>query len=233
MDYQAKQQANHLNAFLSVTEPQFNEFYDRHRSNSMCSPEVLYNAYKSAEYVITRSIAGDIVELGTWKGGVAAMMAEVLAEHNSDKRLIVYDTFEGHPEPLANEVDVWGNNMLDRYKQEVSVNGTWASVNQELVTNYLEHIYPNAVVHKEKVSGASAFEGISKIAVLRLDMDWYEPTIAALNTLYPLMSSESVLIVDDYGHHSGAREAVDEFFSTHKRPFFANINYSCISATIS
>ena len=50
-----------------------------------------------------------------------------------------------------------------------------------------------------------------RIALLRLDTDWYESTRHELEHLYPRLSTGGVLIVDDYGHWDGARRAVDEY----------------------
>jgi hypothetical protein len=51
------------------------------------------------------------------------------------------------------------------------------------------------------------------IAILRLDTDWYESTIHELEHLYPRLSPGGVLIIDDYGYYTGARQAVDEYFA--------------------
>jgi hypothetical protein len=53
-----------------------------------------------------------------------------------------------------------------------------------------------------------------KIALLRLDTDWYESTAHELKYLYPKLSTKGVLIIDDYGHWEGCRKAVDEYFAT-------------------
>ena len=50
------------------------------------------------------------------------------------------------------------------------------------------------------------------LAILRLDTDWYESTLKELEVLYPRLSPGGVLIIDDYGHFTGARKAVDEYF---------------------
>ena len=57
-----------------------------------------------------------------------------------------------------------------------------------------------------------------KIAVLRLDTDWYESTRMELETLYPRLSVDGVIMIDDYGHWTGARRAVDEYFARGQRP---------------
>jgi O-methyltransferase len=50
-----------------------------------------------------------------------------------------------------------------------------------------------------------------KIALLRLDTDWYESTKHELEHLFPRLSKGGVLIIDDYGHWQGARKAVEEY----------------------
>jgi O-methyltransferase len=52
-----------------------------------------------------------------------------------------------------------------------------------------------------------------RIALLRPDTDWYESTKHELVHLYPRLVPGGVLMIDDYGHCSGARKATDEYFS--------------------
>jgi hypothetical protein len=58
-----------------------------------------------------------------------------------------------------------------------------------------------------------------KISVLCLDTDWYESTKKELCVLYPKLSHQGVLIIDDYGSWSGSKKATDEYFETIQRPF--------------
>jgi hypothetical protein len=50
-----------------------------------------------------------------------------------------------------------------------------------------------------------------RIALLRLDTDWYQSTYHELVHLFPRLSVGGVLIIDDYGHWAGARKAVDQY----------------------
>ena len=61
-----------------------------------------------------------------------------------------------------------------------------------------------------------------KIALLRLDTDWYESTLHELKHLFPLLAPGGVLLIDDYAEWHGARKAVDEFISTYKVPLLLN-----------
>ena len=52
---------------------------------------------------------------------------------------------------------------------------------------------------------------IEKIKIFRIDLDWYEPTKIALESLYDKISVGGYIICDDYGYWKGARKAVDDF----------------------
>ena len=60
----------------------------------------------------------------------------------------------------------------------------------------------------------------ARIAVLRLDTDWYESTRHEFVHLYPRLSQWGVAIIDDYGHWQGARRATDEFIATLPHPLY-------------
>ena len=67
----------------------------------------------------------------------------------------------------------------------------------------------------------------SKIALLRLDTDWYESTRHELIHLYPRLAQRGVLIIDDYGHWEGAQKAVDEYIRDNNLPVLLNqIDYT-------
>jgi hypothetical protein len=55
-----------------------------------------------------------------------------------------------------------------------------------------------------------------KISLLRLDTDWYSSTKIELKLLFPKLLKGGYLIIDDYGHWSGAKKAVDEYITNNK-----------------
>jgi len=55
-----------------------------------------------------------------------------------------------------------------------------------------------------------------KISLLHLDLDVYEPTRFALDTLYKNISKNGIILLDDYTHIKGATLAVDEFIKKNK-----------------
>lgn len=71
---------------------------------------------------------------------------------------------------------------------------------------------------KGKVEDTILAAAPARIAVLRLDTDWYESTKHELEYLFPRLSVGGVLIIDDYGAWEGAGKAVDEYFTAKRLP---------------
>ena len=59
-----------------------------------------------------------------------------------------------------------------------------------------------------------------RIALLRLDTDWYASTKHEMLHLFPRLVPGGVLILDDYGSWLGARKAVDEYIAENKVKIF-------------
>ena len=67
-----------------------------------------------------------------------------------------------------------------------------------------------------------------KIAVLRLDTDWYESTMHEMVYLYPILVKGGVIIIDDYGHWKGCKKAVDEYLLKQNIKLLLNrVDYTC------
>jgi hypothetical protein len=60
-----------------------------------------------------------------------------------------------------------------------------------------------------------------------LDTDWYKSTKIELEMLYPNLKNDGILIVDDYGHWSGSKKAVNEYFEN-KKINISHIDYTGI-----
>jgi hypothetical protein len=54
-------------------------------------------------------------------------------------------------------------------------------------------------------------EKVGKIAILRLDGDWYESTKIPLENFYQNIMTGGCVIIDDYATCYGSKKATDEF----------------------
>ncbi len=232
IDYQLKMARNHIAAFLEVTDPGFREIYDSVKAFSMCPVERLYDLYKAVRYVDAAGIPGDIVEVGVWRGG-ALMLAALSSIGEMGRICVGFDTFSGHLEPQSDEVDIWGNDLHERWRVETGGGVlAWASVSAAEVFDALDGVGIEAsrieLIEGDVKETVAAWQD-RDIAILRIGCDWYPESLATLQGLYPFLVQGGVLICDDYGHHSGQRRAVDEFFAG-ETIRFTHVDYSCITS---
>jgi hypothetical protein len=214
-------------------EDQFKQYYEQCSTFTRTSIHRMYAIYKAVEYIITNNIEGDLVECGTWRGGSAMMMALALIGLNEQSRKIyLYDTFEGMTEPTEKDVTYANKDAssLLSISEDNKEDSVWCLATIEEVQNNLFATgYPkeNLLFIKGKVEETIPANMPLKISLLRLDTDWYESTRHELVHLYPLLTEKGVIIIDDYGHWKGAREATDEYFKKTKQSILLNrIDYT-------
>ncbi len=169
------------------------------------------------DHIVRHRIAGDIVECGVWRGG--SMMAAALAlkdRGQAQRHLWLYDTFEGMSAPTEADRSHDGVGAQQQLDNTTRGEGVWCAASlQDVQANLASTGYPAAQLHYQrgKVEDTIPATLPGRIALLRLDTDWYESTRHELQHLYPLLAPGGVLIIDDYGHWQGARRAVDEYFA--------------------
>lgn len=209
----------------------FTEIYKKSTKYTMTSIERMYSLYKSVEYIVRQQIPGSIVECGVWKGGSSMVAALTLMKMGvTDKKIYLYDTFEGMPQPQDVDVSLYGQSAIRRWQQMNAVNKKWDfSPLEEVKRNLVSTGYPEELIIyvKGKVEETIPSVMPEQISLLRLDTDWYESTYHELQNLYPLLASNGVLVIDDYGHWRGARQATDQFFEEQGHPILLNrIDYT-------
>ncbi len=191
---------------------------------TMTSLERRASLLGAVDHIARHRIEGDIVECGVWRGGsMMAVALALLARGDTSRNLYLYDTFEGMSEPTEADRSLSGElaqQQLDRTARDEPL---WAVASLEDVqANLWATGYPRERIHfiRGKVEETIPATLPARIALLRLDTDWYESTRHELQHLYPLLSRHGLLIIDDYGHWQGARQAVDEYFAASDHPVF-------------
>ncbi len=203
------------------------------RRYTLTSAERIGALCDGVAYVIEHELEGDFVECGVWKGGSMMAVAMTLRRLGVvDRDLYLFDTFSGMPEPGADDVSspYDGYSLHKRWKRHDSAEKEWAGVPVEDVRRAVESTgYPAERIHcvQGMVEETIPDGAPEKIAMLRLDTDWYSSTKHELEQLYPRLAHGGVLIIDDYGHYEGARKAVDEYFAeTDQRVLLDRIDYT-------
>jgi O-methyltransferase len=175
---------------------------------------------KAVEYLNAKGLAGDFVECGVWRGGNLMIAKELCRNSAIERKFYLFDTFAGMSAPTDADTTHAGADAGATYRERVReghVDWVYASI-EDVRENFRRAglLDDRVVFVKGKVEDTLADRRNvpERIALLRLDTDFYESTRAELEVLYPRLVPGGVLIVDDYGHWRGARKAVDEYFKS-------------------
>ncbi len=194
----------------------------------------LASLIKAVKHVEKYNVSGSIVECGVYKGGSVMAALETLKNLKSTSReLYLYDTYEGMTAPSMVDTTFEGKSAEKAFEEK---NEFWDHIAcysslQEVKDNIETCDYPMEKIHfiQGKVEDTIPIISIpDKIAILRLDTDFYESTRHELEHLFPRLEKGGILIIDDYGHWQGCKKAVDEYIEKNNIQIFLNrIDYSC------
>ena len=190
------------------------------QSATQTSPERIAALCEAIRYVTRNGIPGAIVECGVWRGGSMMASAMTLQECAAERDLYLFDTFSGMTAPTEHDVAPDGSsaaNLLGSQDRADPLSIWCVSHLEEVRDNMRSTGYRKDRIHfiEGRVEETLPQEAPEKIALLRLDTDWYESTRHEMEQLFPRVVPGGVLIIDDYGHWEGARRAVDEYISSH------------------
>lgn len=202
----------------------------------------------AVSYILQNNIEGVIVECGVGDGHFEHIWINELMKHDCIRDIYLYDTFAGLVKP--SEHDYTCNDACIYQMSKDEVYHTWKrNVVNEKVNNWcytpLEQVqnrlsetgYPEKNLHyvigdvMETLKDTTTIP--AKIAILRLDTDWYESSKYELEQMYDNVVKGGVIIFDDYYHWNGQRKATDDFFSSKDIQYdFVNLGNQKTSAII-
>lgn len=195
---------------------------------TMTSKNRLSALCDAVRYVVAHQIPGDIVECGVWKGGSMMAVADTLIGlQDYTKHLYLFDTFDGMTEPGEQDVSTLGEPakaLLKQSKKEAD-GSVWCYAPLEAVKQAVYQVgYPEEKTHfvQGRVEDTIPKYAPERIALLRLDTDWYQSTLHEMIHLFPRISVGGVIIIDDYGWWQGAKQAVDEYIQQKNIQIFLN-----------
>lgn len=193
---------------------------------------------EAIKYILNANIEGVLVECGVYNGHIEEIWINELMKNNAIRDIYMYDTFGGCTEP--SEYDYTCENAVLYQMNNQELMDTWKStiINDKInemcyipiqqVKNRLNSTgYPQCHLHyiigdvMETLQDKSTIP--EKIAILRLDTDWYESSKYELEQMYDNVVKGGVIIFDDYFHWNGQRKATDEFFKS------KNLDYDIVN----
>ena len=142
----------------------------------------------------------------------------LLELESANRDLYLFDTYEGMPPPGENDKRISdGHRAEDLLERHGRGHAVWAYAGLDDVREAMtETGYPAERTHfvEGLVEDTVPSGAPERIAVLRLDTDWYASTKHELEQLYPRLVPGGVLILDDFGHWEGARKATEEYLAS-------------------
>jgi hypothetical protein len=214
-------------------------------SHTMVTKSALRSLYDQLVFCEASVLPGDYVECGVWKGGAVGLMALVNLTHGKLRRHIhLFDSFDDICEPDASidgeravrEVRMWSEKgeakgrlvPLKGIYDRKGGHGTIEECSALLakIGYDANHLYFHKGWFQQTLPEAHA--SIEKIAILRLDADWYASTKVCLEYLFNKVVPGGFVIFDDYGAYEGCAKAVDEFLLPLSNRYYLNyVNQDC------
>ncbi len=160
--------------------------------------------------VVRRAIPGDLLETGVWRGGAIILMRAALEIFGDrTRRVWAADSFAGlpAPDPARYPADA-GLDLheftqlavpLETVKANIARYG-WLDDRVKFLPGWFEDTLPKAP--------------IERLAILRLDGDYYSSTTHALDALYPKVSVGGYVVVDDHSIDA-CRQAMTDYRAAH------------------
>ncbi|WP_417727300.1 TylF/MycF/NovP-related O-methyltransferase [Roseovarius sp.] len=154
---------------------------------------------------LVREIEGNFAECGS-RYGKSSLFLLSGAGPQSAKRLHVFDSFEGLSDPGQDDIQTSGKSEWSK--------GDLA-VPEDIVRRNLSEFGDRVVLHKGWIPERFGDVEDEEFSLVHIDVDLYEPTLAAVAFFYPKVKPGGVILCDDYGSADcpGAKKAIDEFFS--------------------
>ena len=186
---------NKLNTIL-----QFNQI------NNQVEPTIINfdqvtNLVTSLVSCLECDVEGDVVEFGCFVGESSKYLRKTLDEYESDKKLYVYDSFEGLPE-------------LSKFEEGTGWKpGTLKSTEEILIANFENNELQPPIIHKDWFKDIPTEKLPEKISFAFLDGDFYDSIYDSLSKVYDRVTPGGFILFHDYDRHDlpGVKAAVYQF----------------------
>lgn len=173
---------------------------------TMIGVKRMQNVRMICEDVVAKSIPGDFIETGVWRGGACIYARAIFNAFGETQRNVwVADSFAGLPKPNA---ALYPADRNDKHY----VHECLAISQEEVTENFRRYgvLGSNVKFLKGWFKDTLLKAPIKQLAVLRLDGDMYESTMDGLK-LYDKVAVGGYVIVDDYGAIASCKQAIEDF----------------------
>ena len=190
-------------------DPLFRSVWERVHPHAPTSPQRAYAIYAAVAHLVAHGIEGSFVECGASHDSMAMVVLHTLAALKAKGRELFLFGGPAPSEGSEGRMAASGGDLRQAIKDS---GADLRSV----------RIVPG------DIGQALKHTHIGPIALLRLDTDAYDATLAGLDRLYPHVVHRGLTIVDGYGRGQGAGRAFDEYFAREGKtaPFLMPIDFA-------
>ena len=202
---------------MNIDNKLLDEIWDKigpQQNRTKCPFHRIENLFNKCAEVIEAGLPGDFVEAGVWKGGASALMGTLCDVEGKGRKTWSLDSFQGMsvPNPAFDLLE--GEDVASMCFQPA------AQLRDFDLDDFKTTCFDIMDVSRETLQIVPGWVDdtiddtapkIEQVAILRLDIDFYEPTKLILENLYHKIPKGGYVICDDYGAWKGARKAVDDF----------------------
>lgn len=208
-----EKEPDHDNPNIARFVAAFTMHYIRGPAVTMLPRKRLQNIRRCVETVVQDGVPGDVIETGVWRGGGSIFMRGCLESYGASDRVSwVADSFEGLPEPdpsRTKEHEFYHGRILQKAYDKMAASLEEVQANFQAYGLMSEQIKFLKGWFNDTLPDAP----VERLAVMRLDGDYYDSTMDALTALYDKLSPGGFTIIDDYGEDlwTDCRAAVEDF----------------------
>jgi len=163
--------------------------------------------WRELERVLTAKVPGDIAEFGCYSGTTSLFIRRLLNETNqsAQRTFHVYDSFEGLPPKQTPDQSTVGAPFQA---------GELAVSKKQFLQNFQRANLQLPMIHKGWFNELHAKDVPEQIAFAFLDGDFYESILSSLRLVWPRLSPNATVLIDDYQRDAlpGVAQAVHDFF---------------------
>lgn len=169
----------------------------------------LVNLYWGLSLSILSGVPGDVVELGCNRGKTSVFFGMLLRHYGSSAELHLYDSFQGLPAPCQHDAYLHEGELVADVAEVEDNFRKWQLAPPRLHPGWFQETLPSALP--------------DQIAFAYVDVDFYDSTKICLESIYPRLAPNAVVMIDDYCDSQvnrnawpglpGVKLACDHFFA--------------------
>lgn len=197
-------------------DKKFQNTLEQVKNNTKLDHYRLYSLWELIEEI--SNLNGDIIEIGTWRGGSGCLIAKKSDFLNLKSKIYLCDSFTGVKKITNKDPDYLKKNQ-------------YADTSKETVIK---------LIKKMNLKNSEVIKGIfpddfknfknKKFAFCHLDLDSYESTKSCYNWVWNKMSKNGIIVFDDYGYNTteGVTLFVNEIKKSKDNFFIYNLTGQAI-----